>query len=85
MTLQSYARLAVKAFKQFQNGEGCGDEQAEKIAQKIDETFERAWAYLWQLFYSPIVGDVGCTLKREVWFSTESHACGSGKDLPPSQ
>jgi hypothetical protein len=52
MTLQSYARLGAKAFKQFQSEESTDDEQAEKNAQDIDETFERAWTYLRQLYYA---------------------------------
>jgi hypothetical protein len=51
-TLRSYARLAAKAFKQFQSEEGTDDEQAEKNAQEIDETFERAWTYLRKLYYA---------------------------------
>jgi hypothetical protein len=51
-TLQSYAGLAVKTFKQFQNEKGTDDEQAKKNAQKIDETFERAWTYQRQLYYA---------------------------------
>ena len=51
-TLQSYAGLAVKAFKQYQDEKGTDDEQAEKNAQKIDETFEGTWAYQRQLYYA---------------------------------
>lgn len=51
-TLHSYAGLAVKALKQFQNEKGTDDEQAEKNAQRIDETFEGAWAYQRQLYYA---------------------------------
>ena len=50
--LQSFARIAVESFSRFEIDGGTDDQQAERSARKIDETFDRAWTCLWDLYYA---------------------------------
>jgi len=48
--LQFVTRIAVESFSRLEIEDGTDDERAERNAQKIDETFERAWNCLWELY-----------------------------------